>query len=157
MGQWPRHLLDSGRFWSYNKRAVHLNYMYTAAIHSHKPAPLFWPSFQPKLGIRTREEAQNAPSSNAPETPRCHARASRSTTSRRRAWFLLLLGGIYTTQEPASIAQAFLPPRDPEAMPPHGHLEVSSRRLRTKPRSSVFCVAGFLTYTRPSGCVSDGP
>ena len=36
---------------------------------------------------------------------------------------------------------------------------VSSRRLRTKPRSSVFCVAGFLTYrdTRPSGCVSDGP
>ena len=52
--------------------------------------------------------------------PTCHARAPRSTTSRRRAWFFLLLGGIYTTQEPASIAQAFLPPRDPEAMPPHG-------------------------------------
>ena len=49
--------------------------------------------------------------------PTCHARASRSTTSRRRAWFLLLLGGIYTTQEPASIAQAVLPPREPEAMP----------------------------------------
>ena len=49
--------------------------------------------------------------------PTCHARASRSTTSRRRAWFVLLLGGIYTTQEPASIAQAVLPPREPEAMP----------------------------------------
>ena len=56
-------------------------------------------------------------SHNVPGAPRGHARASRSTTSRRRAWFLLLLGGIYTTQEPASIAQAFLPPRDPEAMP----------------------------------------
>ena len=49
--------------------------------------------------------------------PTCHARASRLTTSRRRAWFLLLLGGTYTTQEPASIAQALLPLRDPEAMP----------------------------------------
>ena len=37
-----------------------------------------------------------------PEAPRCHARASRLTTSRRRAWFVLLLGGIYTTQKPAS-------------------------------------------------------
>jgi len=56
-------------------------------------------------------------SHNVPGAPRGHARASRSTTSRRRAWFLLLLGGIYTTQEPASIAQALLPLRDPEAMP----------------------------------------
>ena len=89
--------------------------------------------------------------------PTCHACTSWWTMSRRHAWFVLLLGGIYTTQKPASIAQAFLPPCDPEAMPPHSHLKVSSRQLRTKPRSSVFCVAGFLTYTRPSGCVSDGP
>ena len=48
----------------------------------------------------------------------CHARASRSTMSRRRVWFLILLGGIcITTQEPASIAQAVLPPHEPEAMP----------------------------------------
>ena len=56
--------------------------------------------------------------------PTWHARASRSTTSRRRAWFLILLGGIYTTQKPASIEQAVLPQRDPEALPLHGHLGV---------------------------------
>ena len=70
--------------------------------------------------------------------PTCHARSSRSTTSRRRAWFLILLGGIYTTQEPASIARAVLPPREPEAMPPHGHLGQHTH-------------AGFLRSHRPTG------
>ena len=48
---------------------------------------------------------------DVPEASRCHACTSRLTMSRRCAWFLLLLGGIYTTQKPASIEQAFFSPR----------------------------------------------
>ena len=76
-----------------------------------------WTSFVAASGFNSCPKRMNPRIARGTDRSTCHARASRPTTSRQRAWFLLLLGGIYTTQELASIAQAFLPPRDPEAMP----------------------------------------